>query len=203
MATGRWSSIPREHEVRRGATGSRPPWWASGYRSRPGHPARAGPAVRCCVPRRTPSRLAGVAHQDQVLAAAAVVAAVRRRGSDARNLRDAAHEACHALDVGLRGVWKRERIHTALCRKATEPSGYLDRSELVAAELRARAVEALVCRAFNVDYDIRHWATVCLVETVHSYRILLPSAGWVRGGIELHMDSSAAVRMAECITRLH
>lgn len=32
-----------------------------------------------------------------------ILAAVRKRGSDARDFRDAVHEACHALDTQLRG----------------------------------------------------------------------------------------------------
>lgn len=102
-------------------------------------------------------------------AAARIVAAVRRRGSDADDLRDATHEACHALDARLRGAWTRDGIHEALIAKVGS-----DTSELLAAEIKARAVEMLAVHRAGEDYDIERWALVCLLETSRTLRATLP-----------------------------
>jgi hypothetical protein len=140
--------------------------------------------------------------QKRLGAADALVEAIRRRGSNPRNLRDAAHEACHALEVGLRQPWQRERIHSALCEKVTGPGGHLDNASFVAAELRARAVETLVCQAFEVDYDIEGWAAISYVEALLAYGVRLPSVEWVCSGIEQHMDNRETVRIAARIRQL-
>jgi hypothetical protein len=107
-----------------------------------------------------------------------------------------------ALDLGLSAPWARERIHLALWAKVTLPSGALDLGEFVAAELMARAVEARVCRAFDVKYDVKHWADVSLQETLFAYQLRLPSVAWVVDGIQLHMERPATLRMAQRIQRL-
>lgn len=75
--------------------------------------------------------------------AQALIAAIRARGSDVFDLRDAAHEAHHALSAKVRGKWTRERIHSAVIR--------LGRSYELADEVMARAVESLVCAHFGIE----------------------------------------------------
>lgn len=93
--------------------------------------------------------------------AASIVAAIRSRGSDARDLRDAAHEAHHALRCNLRGPWERERIHARLMA-ITEGSAML----LLQEEIDARAVEWVVCRDFGQEYDADHWAMIAAMESI-------------------------------------
>jgi len=40
-----------------------------------------------------------------------LIAIVVEKGGDARDVRDAAHEACHALMWGVKKKWTRENIH--------------------------------------------------------------------------------------------
>lgn len=79
-----------------------------------------------------------------------IITRVRERGSDARDLRDAAHEACHALDAGARS-WEREDIHAALDAKAKRRRSYLWEAECL-----ARAVEEVVCDRLDVAIDGRN-----------------------------------------------
>jgi hypothetical protein len=78
--------------------------------------------------------------------AADVIAAVRARGNDAKDLRDASHEACHAIEAGIATGWKRDAIHSALSAKVGDT-----RAGLWVAEMRARAVEQIVCERLGVD----------------------------------------------------
>lgn len=88
-----------------------------------------------------------------------IIAAVRARGSDATDLRDAAHEAHHALTAGLRKKWDRESIDRAICRKFQRPGA------AASEEILARAVEQLVCADLGVDCGtIDHWAFICCME---------------------------------------
>jgi hypothetical protein len=92
--------------------------------------------------------------------AAAIIAYVNERDSGARDLRDAAHEAHHALAVELEGSWERERLHHAMVRRG--------RSYLLQSEIEARAVEQLVCVALDVapGKDIAGWALVSCFEAI-------------------------------------
>ena len=97
------------------------------------------------------------------LRAAAFLEVVRARGNDARDVRDAAHEACHALQAGLEHEpsWDREVVHRALVRATG------GRSLLVRAEILARAVEQLACRELGVDAgDVKHWAFLSGMEAI-------------------------------------
>lgn len=99
-----------------------------------------------------------------MIAPANVIAAVRRRGSTAADLRDAAHEACHALESDLRGKWTRERIHAKLTRGAF--SGMF----LVESEIKARAVEQIVCKRLGVEIEApEEWARVALLEMATTF----------------------------------
>lgn len=105
--------------------------------------------------------------------AESIIAAIRKRGSDAIELRDAVHEAHHALFAGAR-KWDRDSIHRAL-RK-------FPRWMQAADELMARAVEQLVCKQLGVEIDgIEKWAHVSVMEAM-SYRIpFMPYDDCLRG----------------------
>jgi hypothetical protein len=102
-----------------------------------------------------------------------IVLLARRRGSDARDARDAAHEACHALEANA-SLWARESIHQALCRMYTVPA------DLVMAEVRARAVEAEICRRLGISYDPRRWLQAAEEETMLSQIGAMPLSEWVK-----------------------
>ena len=110
--------------------------------------------------------------------------AIRAKGyaghevGDPEDLRDAAHEAHHALYCNLKGPWGRERIHQALVRRANKLRR-LANGELVAYELDARAVEWNVCERFGIDYEVERWADITWLETVKNMRIQLPAVSWI------------------------
>lgn len=88
-----------------------------------------------------------------------IIKAIRARGSDATDLRDAAHEAHHALDAKAK-KWDRESIHRALMRR--------HRCALLRSEVMARAVEQIVCTRLGVDPkgDVEKWALVACLESI-------------------------------------
>lgn len=89
-----------------------------------------------------------------------LVEAVRARGSDASDTRDAAHEAFHALAAGVNGPWRRERVHEALC-------GVLSGPELWLHELRARAVERVACERRGEDPgEMTQWVSLSCMEAM-------------------------------------
>lgn len=126
-----------------------------------------------------------------------IVAAVRARGNDARDLRDAAHEAHHALFAKMRGKWERDRIHKALVRKASNMPGFL-----VGYEMDARAVEAVVCGRFGVTHDLKQWAGVCWMETFKTLGISLPSTEWIVECVEKRMKSKTITVAADKVIAL-
>lgn len=74
-----------------------------------------------------------------------VLRAVRDRGSDVEDLRDAAHEACHALEFFVPdGEWDRESID-AYCQAAIQKHKARARAFALRSEIFARAVEQVVC----------------------------------------------------------
>lgn len=85
-----------------------------------------------------------------------IVAWVRCMGSDTTDVRDAAHEASHALEFGCER-WDRRSIDVA----AFAPQ---NRRLLVSSEVEARAVERIVCEEVGVPYEPLKWADVCLLE---------------------------------------
>lgn len=78
--------------------------------------------------------------------AEALIAAVRAKGSDARDLRDAAHEAHHALTAGAKR-WTRSSIDRAIKRKVKRIG------DRVNEEILARAVEQIVCTELGVKCE--------------------------------------------------
>lgn len=113
-----------------------------------------------------------------------IVEAVRMCGSDTTEIRDAAHEAHHALFAGVPvGLWQRETIHARLCLGA-------QRSDLIAYELDARAVEKLVCETLDVEYDDEHWLMMMCIETIKTVGVCPPDKD-LRAGIASRLRSPA------------
>lgn len=99
-----------------------------------------------------------------VLSAETFLKRVRSMGSDAEDVRDAAHEAFHALENRVAAPWTRERVHEAmLARYETKPP-----AELWLHELIARILEQVVCSKLGADAggDLKHWITVSSFEAV-------------------------------------
>lgn len=90
-----------------------------------------------------------------------IIKHAQERGCNATTLRDAAHEMCHALDTGATD-WSRDGIHASLV-------SWWQRSDLLAAEFRARAVERIVCAAFGESYDSAHWMLIAWMETTKMF----------------------------------
>lgn len=110
-----------------------------------------------------------------------IVAAVASRGSNPRDLRDAAHEACHALMFNVKpGTWDRETINGKIERTrnghAMARIMYGRRfGVMIDAEVIARAVEQVVCKRFGVDCGtVEEWAHIAWMEAMQNSRILLP-----------------------------
>ena len=123
-----------------------------------------------------------------------LVDAVRAKGSDAGDVRDAAHEACHALRWGVSKKWTRDNIH------ARKPK---NRSEGVRDEILARAVEQLVSADLGYDCGtVEHWATVCWMETIRNEGISLPVGDWLEKAIRSCMASKEARRWADRVLAL-
>lgn len=123
---------------------------------------------------------------------ASLIAAIQARGSDATDLRDAAHEAHHALDAKVRGKWDRESIHRAISR--------LPPYQQLRAEISARAVEQIVCRDLGVDCDtVEKWAFIAEMEMLKNSRLALPPgadmAKFVRKAMEHPTMRCAADRV--------
>lgn len=90
---------------------------------------------------------------------ASVLSAIRRRGSDASDFRDAVHEATHALQAKVPPPWDRERVNgylTRFCKGLPE--------RLMEAEARARATEMVACRAVGIEYDAGGWMAIAVIE---------------------------------------
>lgn len=123
-----------------------------------------------------------------------LVAIVRARGSDAEDPRDAAHEACHALEWGVTKKWTRNNIH------AKKPRA---RAFGVSSEILARAVEQLVCRDLGVDCgSIEKWAAVCWMEMLKNEGIVLPTGDWLPDAVKQAMRHDRARRYADAVLAL-
>jgi hypothetical protein len=93
------------------------------------------------------------------LGAAKIIAWARSKGSDVMDLRDAAHEASHCLQVKPRR-WDRESIHSKVMRKGVRFAAI--------SELEARAVERLVCAAHGVEHDWAGYEFTAFIEASKS-----------------------------------
>jgi hypothetical protein len=120
-----------------------------------------------------------------VTVAERIIAAVQAKGNDARDLRDAAHEACHAIAWGVKKKWTRDNIHAKKPKR-----GPLARSQGVFDEISARAVEQLVCADLGVEcWTIEKAATTCWFETLKNEGISLPSPQWIADCVRERMKS--------------
>jgi hypothetical protein len=95
-----------------------------------------------------------------------LIDAVTAAGSNPSDPRDAAHEACHALDYEVPiGSWEREEIHRYVLDRADERG----RASIFAGECFARAVERIVCRDLGYDIgDPSHWVFIAAIEALKS-----------------------------------
>ena len=92
------------------------------------------------------------------------VAAVRARGCDANDVRDAAHEAHHALSAKVKGEWTRGNIDRAVQRKG--------RAWAVRDEALARAVEQIVCADLGAKTEpLTHWVFIACMESIKIDRV--------------------------------
>ena len=78
------------------------------------------------------------------------------------DLRFAVHEATHAIECDVEGPASSENIHYSMMDYADSPA------ELWLFELRARAVEALVCQHFGYEYDLEHWVVMSSMEGIQN-----------------------------------
>lgn len=132
---------------------------------------------------------------------------VQARGSDARDLRDATHEAHHAIASGCRKPWTRDNIHAAVLRAArgdriTRLLGGSTNEALVKYELEARAVEWIICERAGLEYDLPKWADVMWWETFKNMNIRLPDVDDVAKAIKLAKERPSIVRAADRVAEL-
>lgn len=124
------------------------------------------------------------------------VEAIRRRGSDAGDVRDAAHEACHAVDLKIiEGTWDRVTIHEALELR------YRETVDQVICEAQARAVEMLICDHFEEPYDLHNWAFISFMETSQRQNTQVP-VGFYESSIRLHAKLPKTLKLVEAVLAL-
>ncbi len=144
--------------------------------------------------------------------------AIRARGytpherDDPHDLRDAVHEAHHALFCGLKKLWTRDNIHDAIMRKAKRDASRLLRSTemLVRYELYARAVEWTICERYGIEYEVEHWADITWWESIKNMNIKLPDVEQIIEAIkvakgmrftERYVDDVVALVNAKAVRR--
>lgn len=104
-----------------------------------------------------------------------VVQYAKARGSAPTGVRDAVHEAAHALRMNAGDNWDREYIHSRIMR--LDPGGRAQE------ECVARAVEREVCKKLGVEYDLEEYLFISVQEAITWARISMPLSAW-RQGIE-------------------
>lgn len=131
-----------------------------------------------------------------------IIRAIRDRGSDADTLRDAAHEACHALEFSVpEGEWDRDSIdnyaQSAIQKKGREARVFALRSEIL-----ARAVEQLVCRAVGAECPaVEACALVACKEALTIDRVMIDPQLFVVG-VKNCMGSVEAKKMLDRVLAL-
>lgn len=135
-----------------------------------------------------------------------LLAAIRARGCDAKDLRDGAHEAHHAIFVGLKKPWTRDNIHEALIKRARRGRVQALRlgvnELLVRYELEARAVEWIVCERAGVEYDLDKWSHIMWMETMKNMNILLPQGDEIADAIKIAKQRPLIERAARHVIAL-
>jgi hypothetical protein len=100
-----------------------------------------------------------------------IILAAQNQGCDAVDVRDAAHEMCHAFAAEA-DDWSRNGVHEALkAMHSRRPSS------LLREEVLARAVERKVCEHFKVEYDSEHWLMMASMETMREFSNI-PNGFW-------------------------
>lgn len=128
--------------------------------------------------------------------AAKIIAYVRSRGSDAKTLRDAAHEAHHALTTRAK-KWDRASIDAAVKRS------WRDYSMRVVDEINARAVEQIVCADLGVVIDgPKKWAFVTCMESMQIDRVNIGDLSVVEAAIVRRMAHPRVRRDADAVLAL-
>jgi len=111
-----------------------------------------------------------------------------RTTTNISDVRDAAHEACHALQWKVTKPWTRENIH-AKCPKRI--------GDKLVQEILARAVEQLVCADLGAPCDsIEKCAHHCFMEMLQNEKIRLPSGEWLAELIRERMREAPAKELA-------
>lgn len=108
--------------------------------------------------------------------AARIIEAVNAKDNNARDVRDAAHEIAHVLQIrrgarAFRGPYERENIHRQLerlARRDAKRNVVCYEAQLIVYEFEARAVEWLVCEALKVPYEVDYWVDTMLLETIRT-----------------------------------
>jgi len=95
--------------------------------------------------------------------AEALIALGRSKGNKPHDVRDAAHEAFHAMTAGV-DDWDRENIHEALVALFDRRGGNAD---FWLHEMEARAVEQIVCERLGVPTKaIEAWYHTSVLEAM-------------------------------------
>lgn len=135
--------------------------------------------------------------------AARIIAAVQARGSDAADLRDAAHEAHHAIEFKARR-WDRTSIHRAVEAGSKRRAHVLASPSIIAMtdEVTARAVEQMVCSELGVDCgSVTSWATITLLEA-QKQGIPVPGVEWIVERVHVAMGRESTRRAVARIIAL-
>ncbi len=124
-----------------------------------------------------------------------IIAAVNAQGSNATDLRDAAHEACHALQLGLFRDWSRLAIHKRLRG--------LRSAKRMSIEIVARAVEQIVCqRMGEKTWSIEETAVITLLEAAKDGDAPEFSLAELVLAIQETMQKHTALELAERVIAL-
>lgn len=126
-----------------------------------------------------------------------VILAIRARGSDATDLRDAAHEAWHAIEAAIpEGQWDRNTISARVKRKG--------RGWAAASEVKARAVEQIVCQRMGVPagrHKLEDWVGTSCMEAIKFREPFLPYTDAL-AAVKRYMASKDVQKDADTIIAL-
>lgn len=129
--------------------------------------------------------------------ASRLIAAIHARGSDAVDLRDAAHEACHAIRWNVPGKWTRKKITAANPYKSRRMFSFG-----LADEITARAVEQIVCKRLGYTCaTVEQCVLIMCMETLTYDRIELKFEE-MKKAIEDRMESPQAAQLADQVIAL-
>ena len=129
-----------------------------------------------------------------------LIAAIRARGSDARDLRDAAHEAHHAILHVKRGPWTRAAIDKAVQTAYRKSFSY---SFKLCEEIDARAVEQVVCADLGVAcWTVKHAAMVMIMECIKIDRVAGLELDQIVTSVRRRMVAPAIRKHADAVIAL-